>query len=84
MSEEIWKNIDGYDGKYQVSNLGRVRSFKYKTPRILKPYLDEHGYYRVTLCRDNKPKHRFVHQLVEHLPNLTVSHGEKPGNRRET
>lgn len=46
MDEEIWKDIKGYDGKYQVSNLGRVRSFKYNKERILQ--LHEGRHYFIT------------------------------------
>ena len=49
MDTEIWRDIDGYEGDYQVSNFGRVKSFKYKTPRILKPDLDGGGYLQVNL-----------------------------------
>ena len=59
--EEIWKDIKGYEGLYQVSNLGRVRNIKYG--RLLKyGYVGE--YNRVTLYSDSKPDYRMVHRLV--------------------
>lgn len=61
---EIWKYIKGYNGAYQVSNLGRVMSFKYKQPRILKQGIDMHGYYLVGLCYNGLQKTKHVHQLV--------------------
>lgn len=61
---ENWKKIPGYED-YQVSNLGRVKSFKYNEPRILKQR--EGGtskYLRVVLCKNGKVKEMLVHQLV--------------------
>lgn len=58
--EEIWKPIAGYEGLYEVSNLGRVKSLSRKRwngrgmavlrERILKPLFDGHGYFQVNLC----------------------------------
>ena len=45
--EEIWKDISGYEGLYQVSNLGNVKSLNYRRngkERILKPGTDKDGY----------------------------------------
>ena len=59
--QEIWKDIEGYDGKYQVSNLGRVRSFRIKSEGVvLVPRMDRCGYYRVRFCG----KYRSLHRLV--------------------
>ena len=68
--EEIWKDIPGYDGWYQVSNIGRVKSYKYGKEQILKPY-DLKGYNRIALCVDDKRKHILVHRLVAEtfIPN---------------
>lgn len=63
MDEEIWKDIKGYDGKYQVSNLGRVRSFKYNKERILQLHEGRH-YYDVGLWKNGKRKIMLVHRLV--------------------
>ena len=46
---EEWLNISGYEGLYQVSNLGRVRSFKSGKWQTLKNRLTPRGYYLVTL-----------------------------------
>lgn len=60
---EIWKDIPGYENKYQVSNLGNVYSYKHK--RILKPYVVRKGYLRVDLFDKNfTRRHQKVHRLV--------------------
>ena len=59
--EEIWRPIVGYEGKYEVSNLGNVKNVK--TGRILKPSSDYDGYLLVNLY-DNGRKMFKVHRLV--------------------
>lgn len=60
--EELWKDIDGYCGKYQVSNFGRVRRVG---KRILKPQERSHGYLSVWLYDGhNNAKQVSVHRLV--------------------
>lgn len=77
---EIWRDIKGYEGLYQVSNLGRVKSLERYVPhnmktgkqllkeRILIPVKNygkcEGYYYSVMLRKDNKSKHYLVHRLV--------------------
>lgn len=86
--EEIWKDIKGYEGKYQISNLGRVKSLNYNT-KILKYNSDGHGYLKVILYKNNKRKSHRVHRLVAEafIPNLEdknqVNHinGNKQDNR---
>lgn len=83
--EEIWKDIKGYEGLYEVSNLGRVRSYYIYNKRvnkkavvseleykILKPVTLKLGYKRVILVKDKVKKRKFVHRLVADafLPNL--------------
>lgn len=77
--EEIWKDITGYEGLYQVSNLGRIKSLDklmlvygfHKTPiqairkgKILSPRKNSDGYEKVSLTKDNVSKQYFVHRLV--------------------
>jgi hypothetical protein len=62
--QEIFKDIEGYEGSYQVSNLGRVKSFKYKKERILKSCVDSAGYLIINLCKKGKAKNFSVHRLV--------------------
>lgn len=60
---EEWKTIKGFED-YQISNLGRVKSFKRKKNNIMTPCLDGGGYYKVTLRKNNKAKTKKIHQLV--------------------
>jgi hypothetical protein len=60
---EIYKDIQGYEGIYQISNLGNVKSLKYNKERVLNKELSK-GYYRFNLCFNNKTKHFLSHRLV--------------------
>ena len=73
--EEVWKDIEGYEGRYQVSNLGRIKSFLHVGVRkdveslddyshIIKPIHDACGYCNVRLRRNDKGKTVKVHRLV--------------------
>lgn len=65
--KEIWKDIKGYEGLYQVSNLGNVKGIRRRGScgGILKPDIKEFsGYLRVTLCKNNKTKRFQIHRLV--------------------
>ena len=65
---EIWKDIEGYEGLYQVSNMGRVKTLNYKghkgKVRILKQTFEKDGYLIVGLMKDRKIKTIKVHRLV--------------------
>lgn len=65
--EEIWKDIDGYEGIYQVSNLGNVRSLNWGKRGIVRNlYLKKQnrGYLHVELAKNGKRKAFTVHRLV--------------------
>jgi len=62
--EEIFKDIPNYEGVYQVSNLGNVKSFNLGKEIIKKQFYSPKGYLLVSLCKNNKSKHFRVHQLV--------------------
>lgn len=62
--EEIWKDIEGYEKLYQVSNLGRVKSLKFGKERILKAIKGKDGYLRISFCKERKIKTFLVHRLV--------------------
>lgn len=67
--KEIWKEILGYEGLYEVSNLGKVRNKK--TGRILKLRGNKKKYWRIVLCKDGVCKEYKLHRLVAQafLPN---------------
>ena len=65
---EIWKQVVGYEGLYEVSNIGSVRrmagSPKTKTTHLLKHTPHTAGYPTVMLCRESRPNRQLVHRLV--------------------
>jgi hypothetical protein len=78
MIEEIWKDIKGYEGLYQVSNLGNVRSLDRLDGRgwkirgrMLTPMKYKKGYLYVGLCKNNIRKCYKIHRLVAQtfIPN---------------
>lgn len=73
---EIWKDIEGYEGLYQVSDQGRVKSLQYGKERILKPGLSKYGYLSVTLYKDGNKKIYRVNRLVAlaFIPNDDPEH----------
>lgn len=85
---EEWRNIKGYEGLYEVSNQGRIRSLvrkvTYKDGRVyfykskvLKPSKDRYGYYFVNLCKEGKRTPKSIHRLIAEafIPN--------PENKRD-
>lgn len=95
---EVWKDIEGYEGLYQVSNLGRVKSlkrivnrgtnFKPVNERILKPSYNK-DYAYIVLSKHGITKSKFIHQLVARafIPNPNnypiINHkDENPRNNR--
>lgn len=71
LSHEQWKDIDGYDGMYQVSNLGRVRSKYSGEWKVMRPAKNTNGYLFVNLKRDGRQKNFYIHRLVAQafIPN---------------
>lgn len=64
---EEWRDIDGYDGRYQVSNLGNIRTLDYNhthTIKLLKTSTNHRGYHQVCLTKNNKKKIIYIHRLV--------------------
>ena len=81
---EIWKDIKGYEGKYQVSNLGNVKSLK--RDKVMSPIVRRHGYFGVQLY-DGKGKqktysiHRLVAQTFIDNPNNYAEVNHKDENK---
>jgi len=61
---EIWKDVVGYEGIYQVSNIGRIKSLKYNKERILKQQIANNGYYIVFFYLEGITKGKHVQQIV--------------------
>ena len=91
MKKELWKDIKNYEGHYQVSNFGRVKSIKFGKEIILKPVTDRHGYLIVGLWKNNKQKTYKVHRLVmeafipntDNLPCVNHKDEDKTNNNVE-
>lgn len=62
--EEIWKDIEGFEGKYQISNTNKVKSNHFGKSIILKPALNTGGYNSVSLSLNNKAKSVTLHRLI--------------------
>ena len=73
--EEIWKDIKNYEGLYQVSNLGDVKTLdkhytsanggtRHIKEHVLYKGINHKGYYVVTLCKDGKRAQKFIHRIV--------------------
>ena len=62
MPGEVWKDIPGWEGSYQSSTTGRIKSFL--TNRILRQTVMPNNYLMVQLRRDGKSIHKYVHRLV--------------------
>ena len=83
---EIWKDVPGYEGLYQCSNLGRVKSIKRSL--IMAQYLNIEGYYQLSLNNNKIQRLYKVHQLVamcflNHIPNgvkVVVDHIDHNGS----
>jgi len=71
---EQWIDIVGYEGLYQISNFGNVKSLKYGKTKLLKGAINNYGYKQVNLIKDKTVKSFKIHQLVAihflgHKPN---------------
>jgi hypothetical protein len=90
---EIWKDIQGYEGLYQVSNFGNIKSNcrgngKFKNERILKLVKTKKGYISVRLLKNKIEKTYLVHRLVglafidnlENKPCINHINGVKTDN----
>lgn len=91
---EIWIDIKGYEGKYEVSSFGRVRSFNYRNTgeiKVLSVCENKCGYLYVGLFKDGKQKKFKIHRLVaesfipnpNNLPQVNHKSEVKTDNRVE-
>ena len=91
LNSEEWRDVRGYEGLYQVSNFGRVKSFYHNTPKIIYQSLHSMGYWRVCLVKNGKRKDVSVHRLVaqaflpnpDNKPQVDHLNGDKRDNRVE-
>lgn len=83
MEQEIWKDIKGFEGLYQISNLGRAKSLdriiltknnkkQFYKGIILKQTPDKKGYFRIKISKNNKIFTKQIHTLVAQafIPNI--------------
>jgi tRNA nucleotidyltransferase/poly(A) polymerase len=94
--KEIWKDIENFEGLYQVSNLGNIKSLSREVPngkstmftkqKVLSPRNHSAGYYQICLCNNGENSYKYIHRLVAKafIPNPenkpTVNH--KDGNKK--
>lgn len=92
---EIWKDVEGYEGLYQVSNLGRVKSlakwygFSYRDEKIVSQVRNRQGYVILTLRKTGSKRQVFMHRLVATAfldnpigyPQVNHINGDKTDNR---
>jgi hypothetical protein len=71
LNNEIWKDIEGFNKDYQVSNLGRVKSLKNGKEKILSLSKTANGYYKCSLWKNNVQYYKKIHRLVAEafIPN---------------
>ena len=92
--KEIYKDIEGFEGLYQVSNLGRVKSLNYNhtgKEGVLTPALNSYGYCKVSLWKNGKMRVKSIHRLVadafidnpNNLPCVNHINGVKTDNSVE-
>ena len=93
----MWKDIPGYEGLYQASDMGEIKSIRrwvnngqpsgrYVEEKILKPVLSGRGYEQVMLRKNGKSVHQYVHRLVALTflanPSNKKAINHKDGNKR--
>jgi hypothetical protein len=80
---EVWKDIPGYEGLYQVSDLGSIKTFNYLghgKEKVIKSSLGSNGYNNIVLYKNGKRKLFLIHRLVyqsfkgELMKGLVIDH----------
>jgi hypothetical protein len=74
---EMWRAVVGHEGRYEVSDQGRVRSLLFAPPRVLSPYIHRDGYPVIDFCLGGGPKRRLRNQRV-HCLVLEAFIGPRP------
>ena len=92
---ELWKDVPGYEGLYQISNFGNVKSLEridnsnhFHEEKILKQKIFRNGYWYVNLSKDGKHHNYHVHRIVAKLfvknslnkPQVNHIDGDKTNN----
>lgn len=98
MDNEVWKPVPNYEGLYEISNLGKIRSLYYITHntfynriRVMKPQNNGTGYLKVQLYKNGKKEAYLIHRLVasvfipnpENLPQVNHKDENKLNNNVE-
>lgn len=90
--EEIWKDIKDYEGLYQISNLGRIKSLRYNKERLLTPIKNNKtNYIHINLCKHKVNKTHYIHRLLgcafvdnkDNKPHINHKNGVRDDNRIE-
>ena len=85
--QEVWRDIEGYEDWYKVSNLGRVKSINNR--KILKTNFNKDGYERVSITKDHTTQTFLIHRLVakafisnpNNFPQVNHIDGNKNNNK---
>lgn len=64
LPNEVWKEVKETNGRYFISNCGRLKSYCNYTARIIKPYRNQHNYLRADIWRNQKRETILIHRLV--------------------
>ena len=87
--KEIWKQVKGYEGIYEVSTLGKIKNSKRNI--IKKPYKDKYGYFLIQLWSNNKSLTTGLHRIIaqafipnpQNKPQINHKNGIRDDNRIE-
>ena len=91
LSGEVWRDVVDHEGRYMVSNIGRVKSLRWGKEKFLNPFHNVDGYLKVSLYKNGKMRQHSVHRLValafipnpDEKPQVNHINGNKTDNRVE-